>query len=146
MKVQSLGHVVLKVSSLERAEAFYSGILGLPIAARAEEPFQMTFFTLGNHHDFAVMAVGDEAGAPAPDSTGLFHVAFKIGNSLDELLEAKQQLAEAGIKPDFEMDHTVTKSLYFHDPDGNAVEVYVDASDAWRSDPHLVADAVPVEF
>jgi catechol 2,3-dioxygenase-like lactoylglutathione lyase family enzyme len=43
MQVQSLGHVVLKVSSLERAEAFYSGILGLPIAARSSEPFHTTF-------------------------------------------------------------------------------------------------------
>jgi catechol 2,3-dioxygenase len=92
------------------------------------------------------MAVGEDASEPAPDSTGLFHVAFKIGESLDELLEAKRQLAKAGVKPDFEMDHTVTKSLYFHDPDGNSVEVYVDASDAWRTDPHLVTAAVPVEF
>jgi catechol 2,3-dioxygenase len=44
------------------------------------------------------------------------------------------------------MDHTVTKSLYLQDPDGNEVELYVDASDAWKSDPQTVASAQLVEF
>jgi len=146
MKVESLGHVVIKVKNMERAEAFYAGVLGLPVAARMTEPFEMTFFTLGNHHDFAVMAVGDGAADADPAATGLFHVAFKVGDSLDQLLEAKRHLAESGISTDMEMDHTVTKSLYFHDPDGNMVEVYVDASDAWRTDPQLVTAAAPAEF
>ena len=60
MKIQALGHVVLKVRNRAKAEAFYNGILGLPIVARYEE-MGMTFFSLGNHHDFAVAAVGDEA-------------------------------------------------------------------------------------
>jgi catechol 2,3-dioxygenase len=146
MEVQSLGHVVLKVSDMARAEAFYAGVLGLPVAARCSEPFEMTFFSLGNHHDFAIMAVGPGAEPADPSATGLFHVAFKVGDSLDQLLEAKRQLAESGIATDMEMDHTVTKSLYFHDPDGNMVEVYVDASAAWRTDPQLVTAAVPTQF
>ena len=40
-----------------------------------------TFFTLGNHHDFAVVAVGDDAEDPPAKSAGLLHVAFKIGDS-----------------------------------------------------------------
>jgi catechol 2,3-dioxygenase len=146
MDVTSLGHVVLKVRSLARAEAFYHGVLGLPVAARTAEPFHMTFFTLGNHHDFAVMAVGDDAAEADPAAVGLFHVAFRIGDSLDQLLEAKRELADQGIGTDLEMDHTVTKSLYLHDPDGNMVELYVDASDAWRTRPQLVADAVLTDF
>ena len=54
MKVRSLGHVVIKVRNQQRAEGFYNGLLGIPIAARYE-PLSMTFFTLGNHHDFAVI-------------------------------------------------------------------------------------------
>ena len=71
MKIQSLGHMVIKVRNQERAEAFYNGLLKIPIAARLAA-FQMTFFTLGNHHDFAIKAVGDDApDAPAnsPGST-----------------------------------------------------------------------------
>ena len=84
MQVEALGHAVLKVRSLEQAEAFYTGILGIPIATRHEEA-PMTFFTLGNHHDLALLEVGEAAPRPPAGATGLYHVAFKIGESLDEL-------------------------------------------------------------
>jgi len=52
-------------------------------------------------------------------------------------------LEGAGLKPN-PIDHEVTKSLYFEDPDGNGVELYVDASDAWRQDPQRVAQLQPL--
>lgn len=139
MKIESLGHVVLKVRDRARAEAFYHGILGLPICARLDQPICMTFFSLGNHHDFAVMQVGADAPAPPAQSPGLLHVAFKIGNDLDTLREAKTHLEAAGVKVT-PIDHDVTKSLYFDDPDGNNLEVYVDLSDAWKTDPMRIAN------
>ena len=36
-------------------------------------------------------------------------------------------------------DHTVSQSIYIADPDGNAIELYVDTSDVWRTDPQAVA-------
>ena len=71
--------------------------------------------------------------------------AFNIGNNLDELREAKSKLEPAGITP-HPIDHEVTKSLYFQDPDGNGVELYVDASDAWRREPQRVAQLMPLEL
>ena len=144
MHIQSLGHVVLKVRNQERAEAFYGGVLGLPIVARLDQ-FSITFFSLGNHHDFAVMAIGDDAEAPPDHSPGLLHVAFKIGDNMDELRAAKADLESAGVevKP---IDHGVTQSLYFHDPDGNELEVYVDTSDDWKERPELVAQIAPLEL
>ena len=144
MKIQSLGHVVLKVRDRKRAEEFYQGLLGIPVCARLESP-PMTFFSLGNHHDFAVVAVGEDAARPPQSATGLAHVAFKIGDSLDELREAKRQLDHAGVRA-APVDHVVTQSLYFQDPDGNTVELYVDSSDAWKEDPDLVAGASPLEL
>ena len=64
MKVQQLGHVVLKVRERGRSERFYTEVLGLQIAARRDAP-PMTFFTLGNHHDFAIVALGDTPDPPA---------------------------------------------------------------------------------
>ena len=144
MKIDSLGHVVIKVRNQEKAEAFYNGVLGLPIAARLEA-MKMTFFSLGNHHDFAIAAVGDDASAAPDQSPGLMHVAFKIGNSLDELREAKAYLESAGIRA-FPMDHEVSQSLYLDDPDGNTIELYVDASDIWKREPQRVAQAKPLEL
>ena len=145
MKVQSLGHVVLKVTDLNRSEQFYSGVLGMPVCARFDDQgMKMTFFSLGNHHDLAISQVSgeDTNSAQAP---GLDHVAFCIGNDLDQLKEAKQHLDAAGIKLD-PVDHEVTKSLYFDDPDGNNIELYVDVSDAWKQEPQRVAQAQPLEL
>ena len=136
MRVQSLGHVVLNVRDLERAEQFYYGILGLPIVARSDELGGMTFFSLGNHHDFAIHAVGDDA--PEADwmtNLGLFHVAFKVGDSLEELRTTKEHLDARGVKIEMMADHDVTCSLYLRDPDGNGVELYVDTSDVWKREP-----------
>jgi catechol 2,3-dioxygenase len=144
MKIKSLGHVVLRVTDCPRAERFYNGVLGLPICARYDENgFKMTFFSLGNHHDFAVMEVSGAGGATSQTSAGLHHVAFKIGSNLDELREAKAALEAAGVTSN-PIDHEVTKSLYFADPDGNGVELYIDASDAWRQDPQRVAQIAPL--
>lgn len=142
MKIESLGHVVLKVRDQQRAEDFYTGVLGLPLVARYAER-KMSFFSLGKHHDFAVMAIGDDAPAPVEDGVGLQHVAFKIGDSHAALQEAKAHLEKAGIKV-HPVDHEVTQSLYFHDPDGNTLEVYVDVSDAWRAEPQRIAQGRPL--
>ena len=138
MKVQALGHAVLKVRSLERSEQFYSGVLGIPIAAR-HETMPMTFFTLGNHHDLALLAVGDDAPEPPRNAPGLYHIALKVGDTLDELRGVKQHLEAAGVTIDATIDHTVSQSIYVRDPDGNGVELYVDASSVWKDDPQQVA-------
>jgi len=145
MKVRALGHVVLKVTDIERSEQFYAGVLGLPVCARMEQPdAKMTFFSLGNHHDLAITQVPGAEPARG-QQTGLHHVAFCIGDSIDQLAEARAYLQAAGIAT-VPIDHEVTKSLYFSDPDGNGVEVYVDASDAWRHDPQRVAQLRPLEL
>jgi len=146
MKISALGHVVLRVSNRERAEQFYNGVLGLPLCARLDEAgLKMAFFSLGNHHDFAVMEISGQTSARGGSGIGLDHVAFKIGKSLDELREAKDHLEAAGIRPR-PVDHEVTKSLYFEDPDGNGVELYVDASDIWLREPQRVAQLHPLEL
>ena len=66
MKVQGVGHVVLKVRSLERSAAFYSGVLGLRVVGRLGD--RMIFFSAGsNHHDLACLEVG--ASAPTRRAT-----------------------------------------------------------------------------
>ena len=143
MKVQQLGHVVLKVRDRERSERFYTDVLGFDIAARSDEA-GMTFFTLGNHHDLAIVAVGPDAPPAPADSTGLFHVAFKVGDSTDDLRRAKAHLEAQGVEIGFVADHTVTQSIYLDDPDGNPIELYVDVSEVWRADPQTVATIAPL--
>jgi catechol 2,3-dioxygenase len=138
MKVQALAHIVMKVRNQGRAENFYNGILGFPIVARNEK-FKMTFFCFGDyHHHFAIIDIGEDAKDSAEDSLGLYHAAFKIGDTLDELRKARDLLDAKGIET-LARDHIVTQSLYFNDPDGNPLEFYVEGSDEWKSDPELIA-------
>jgi len=146
MKIESLGHVVLKVTDLDRAEEFYTSVLGLPVCARLDQDgFKMTFFSLGNHHDFAILEVSGGENDQDENRVGMHHVAFQIGTNLDDLREAKTKLDNSGVRTEA-YDHEVTKSLYLKDLDGNGIELYVDVSEIWREDPQRIAQMTPLEL
>ena len=144
MNVRGVGHVVLKVRDLDRAAGFYTGVLGLREVARF--PGRMVFFSAGaNHHDLAVLAVGADAPAPPDGAVGLAHVALKIGDSLEALREAKAVLDVHRVPIRGIRDHRVSQSIYLEDPDGNTIELYVDADPAiWAEDPAAVATVQPL--
>ena len=144
MKIEGVGHVVLKVRDLERSVGFYAGVLGLREVGRFAG--RMVFFSAGrNHHDVAVLSVGPDAPAPPQGAVGLAHVALKIGDSLDTLREAKVELEAAGVPIRGLSDHRVSQSIYAEDPDGNTVELYVDADPAiWAEEPSAVATVRPL--
>jgi catechol-2,3-dioxygenase len=74
---------------------------------------------------------------------GLVHVACKVGDSLDELRAMNDGLETHGIKPDCTADHI--KAIYFHDPDGNQIGVFVDSHPRLgREDPTRVASRLPL--
>ncbi|MEM9682739.1 MAG: VOC family protein [Pseudomonadota bacterium] len=147
MRIHALGHVVLKVRDLDRSAAFYRDVLGLKEVARYPNR-RMAFFVISdNHHDIALIET-DSAAPDAPqDAPGLAHVALKVGDSLDELRAAKSQLDQHGVSVERQVDHHVSKSLYFSDPDGNRLEFFVDnAERPWLEDPQLVATGKPLEL
>lgn len=134
-----LGHVVLKVRSLVDSVPFYRDLLGLREVARHQG--RMVFFSCGeNHHDLALLELGAAAGAPPEDAVGLYHIAFRVGDRLDQLRDFRDRLVAAGVPILGQSDHRVSQSIYFEDPDGILVEVYVDADPAvWHDDPQAVA-------
>jgi catechol-2,3-dioxygenase len=132
MQIRSLGHVVLKVRDLQRSEAFYSGVLDIPVISRISDPVHMTFFTLGNHHDFAIMEVGEDAPSPDKRATGLAHIAFNLGNSREDFNSMRSHLDAAGIEALFTAERAFTTSLHLSDPDGHEVELYIDTADDWK--------------
>lgn len=138
MKLHALGHVVLKVSDLERSTAFYRDVLGMKEVARHQGV--MAFFTLGdNHHDLGLLQIGADAPQADPGSIGLYHVAFKVGDTLDELRTCKAHLEAHHVSIFGMSDHGVSQSLYIADPDGIEIELYVDADPAlWRDNPGAV--------
>ncbi len=142
--VERVGHVVLKVSDLTRALEFYRDTLGLAEVARGDfGDGTMVFLSTGStHHDVGLVEVGDGARRPEGGDVGLYHVALRIGDDLDTLREARDHLQACGVPIQWIADHTVSQSIYVADPDGNNVELYVDADPAiWRDDPAAVAHA-----
>ncbi|MGA9753402.1 MAG: VOC family protein [Acidobacteriota bacterium] len=146
MRVKRLGHVVLRVRELERSVRFYGEVLGLREVARYGG--RMAFFSLGeNHHDLALQEVGAGAPSPHPRSVGLYHVAFKVGDSIEELRAWRDRLESHGVPILGASDHRVSQALYVTDPDGIEIELYVDADPAvWRNDPSAVATIEPIDL
>ena len=124
-----IGHVHLKVADLDRAIAFYSGVLGFEVTQRMPGA---AFLSAGGYHHHIGLNTWDSAGgAPAPGTTGLFHLAIRYPTRGD-LGDALRRLADNQISLDGASDHGVSEALYLRDPDGNGVELYWDRPrDAW---------------
>jgi len=139
MKVKELGHIVLYVRDLERSRKFYGETLGWnEITPDEGLAFPAAAFSSGRtHHELLLIEVGPSA-APIPPGRriGLYHFGLKVGESDDELREARDAVAAAGVRVVGATDHGVTHSLYIEDPDGNEIELYIDVQPArWKEDP-----------
>jgi len=124
IQARKLGHVVLKVRDARKSKEFYMRALGLQVAADAPE-MGAVFLSFGaQHHDLALFQV---ATGEAPDAAqpGLHHTAWQLG-SFEELQAAYRELERQGVPVESAIEHNVTRSIYFHDPDGNRVELYCD--------------------
>ena len=130
----SIGHVHLKVADLDRAIAFYSGVLGFSVTQRYGAG--AAFLAAGNYHHHIGLNTWESAGGTPPPKghTGLYHTAF-LYPSRATLGDALKRVLNAGIKLDGASDHGVSEALYLRDPDENGVELYWDKPEAdWPRD------------
>jgi catechol 2,3-dioxygenase len=120
-----IGHVHLKVADLDRALAFYCGVLGFTVTARMGP--QAAFVSAGGYHHHIGLNTWESAGGapPPPGATGLYHVAILYPDRT-ALADALRRLTRAGIPLDGAADHGVSEALYLRDPDQNGVELYRD--------------------
>jgi catechol 2,3-dioxygenase len=129
-----VGHVHLKVADLDRAIAFYSGVLGFELTQRYGT--QAAFLSAGGYHHHIGLNTWESRGGPppAPGTTGLYHTAFLYPTRAD-LADALRRVIAAGIPLDGASDHGVSEALYLRDPDQNGVELYRDRAEAdWPRD------------
>lgn len=120
-----IGHVHLKVSDLERAEAFYRDVFGFEVTARYGR--EASFLSAGGYHHHLGLNTWQSRSAPPPParSTGLFHFAILMPDR-KELARAVKRILDNGVALDGMADHGVSEAIYLHDPDGNGIEVYRD--------------------
>jgi catechol-2,3-dioxygenase len=122
-------HFNLKTTRLQEMIDWYCALVG------AEVLFQDAVGAwLSNdeaNHRIALLAFPGFVDDPDKDTrTGLHHSAFEYG-SFEDLNASYLRLREAGIEPDLCLDHGMTFSYYYKDPDGNHVELQVDNFGDW---------------
>lgn len=143
MKAHYLGHVVFYVKDLQRSLGFYRDLLGFEEVGRIFNGEAAALTSGRTHHELLLIQVGDAPGPPIGHRRGLYHIGIKVGDSLDELRQAKRELEKTGIGIDGMSDHTVSQSLYLKDPDGNEAELYVDADESvWKNNPAAVVSPI----
>ena len=131
-----IGHIHLKVSDLERAVSFYSGVLGFEVQQRFGS--QAAFLSAGGYHHHIALNTWESAGgsAPPPGTTGLYHFAI-LYPTRAALADALRRLQSAGIPLVGAADHGVSEALYLNDPDGNGIELYWDRPrEQWPRTPN----------
>lgn len=139
MKARYLGHVVFYVKDLERSLKFYRDLLGFQEVGRIFNNQAAALTSGRTHHELLLIEVGEAQSPSRGHRLGLYHIGIKVGDSLDELRAAKKEIEQAGVMITGMSDHTVSQSLYLADPDGNEVELYVDADPAvWKNNPKAV--------
>lgn len=121
-----LAHAVLR--SNERFEAMCEWYRNLLNAEYAHKDPMTCFMTYDDeHHRIAVVRVSGAGDRPA-GTVGVEHIAFTFG-SLSDLMETFARLKQQDTLPIVAINHGMTTSLYYEDPDRNRLELQVDNFD-----------------
>lgn len=116
-------HTVLMTNRITTMRDWYCAVLGAHVVY--ENP-QLCFITFDDeHHRMAFASAPQGLPERPPNSTGLMHTAYTFPD-LTALLEHYEALTSLGIEPRVPMQHGVTTSLYYLDPDGQFVELQID--------------------
>jgi catechol 2,3-dioxygenase len=125
VKVSELGHVSLFVRNLEASTRFYRDLLGLGETGRGKSG-RIVFLSAGRHHHDVSLELARADGPPATKGApGLYHIAFRVGGSAEELAAARAAVEAAGLAPFGEMGGA-RPCFCVRDPDGHEIELYVE--------------------
>src|SRR5262249_49336760 len=119
---KKLSHIVLQTNRRREMIDWYCTVLGAEILYEAE---RISFISYDNEHHRVAFLDPGPLTERQPNAAGLNHVAFTMG-SLDDLTENYLRLQALGIRPHRCVNHGVTTSMYYHDPDNNQVELLID--------------------
>jgi catechol-2,3-dioxygenase len=122
--IHRLNHAVLYVRNVEASVAFYRDVLGFMVLIEAGgRAAFLRAEASSNDHDLGLFEIGAQAGPSGAgrNTVGLYHLAWEV-DTLHDLEILAGRLAEAGALAGTS-DHSTTKSLYGHDPDGLEFEI-----------------------
>jgi catechol 2,3-dioxygenase-like lactoylglutathione lyase family enzyme len=142
-----LHHVNLKAYRFEEMRDFYTALIGIHPNAEVGTFGWYTYDTA--NHRLALMHLPNFTER-VEASAGMHHMAFEY-DSLDDLMRTYLRLKKIGVLPAACLDHGMTTSFYYRDPDGNYVEMQVDnfgldpaVSTAFMHTPAFLANPIGV--
>jgi len=140
----SLHHVTMKTSRLNEMVEWYALVIGAQVQFRND----VAAWTTNDeaNHRIAFLAVpGLSDDDDKLSHNGMHHCAFEYGSFAD-LMSSFDRLRKAGVEPAFCLDHGLTISLYYKDPEGNYVELQSDNFSDWnRSSEYMRTSPVFAE-
>ncbi len=149
MKAPVFHHANLKTTRLDEMIAWYGNAVGMEAVFRWPGGAFLTNDEANHRVALSASPAMTEDEAKVHHA-GIHHLAFEY-ESLDDLLATYARLAAADIRPHFTVDHGMTTSFYYLDPDGNSVELQVDNFGDWekskefmRTSPSFEADPIGV--
>lgn len=116
--------------------------------ARHENDF-ITFISYDDEHHRIAIANIPDLDDNNPKARGVEHFAFTYA-TLDDLFDQFERMKAKGIHPYWTINHGMTLSAYYRDPDGNQVETQFDSmtmeeADAFMSGPLFAANPIGID-
>lgn len=125
-----LHHVTIKTKRLEEMVKWYGVVVGAGVQFMDASNAWTT--NDGANHRVAFLSSPGLSDDPEKSRhTGMHHSAFEY-DSFDDLMLSFERMKSEGISPAFCLDHGMTFSLYYRDPDGNFVELQSDSFGDWH--------------
>ena len=136
-------HLNLKTTRLQEMIDFYRVLVGAEVVHQDEIGAWLS--NDDANHRIALLA--SPAVVDHPDRvvhSGMHHMAFEYG-SMEDLLESWARLRELDIRPHMVLDHGMTMSFYFVDPDGNSLELQYDEFGDWSKSKEFMRSSAEFE-
>jgi len=119
-------HIVLYSKNRAEMTQWYCDVLGAQVMGDAEG---ISFITYDDEHHRVAIIERDGIADKVANTVGMAHFAYSY-DSLADLIAIYGHLKGKGIDPVRQINHGPTTSLYYHDPDGNSVELQTDNFDS----------------
>ena len=144
--VPTIHHLNIKTNRLDELIDFYGKVAGMVPNFRWDGGAFMS--NDAANHRLAILSGPFQDDPQRANRVGLHHSAFEFA-TLAQLLEHFAALREVGITPAFCLNHGLTTSFYYKDPDSNFVELQADNFGDWdkstdfvRNSPQFAKDPI----